>query len=244
MKPLQIKSYPVHHFKQSLVVGGETPPLLQVARHYARELGNKAFDNLNMLPYVYMTAGITEALDWILPRQNTVAHANDYRYVFGYKNVTTSDHVDKPKLRYVSYPFAHDGVFHTHCAEPESLFLDCAYLFASDMTHERLLPRNVEYVAFGLSKSHNLFDARIGCLFSKHPVYPQHILQYDYGYGSSLHRHVLSKVLGDEPNILYQQFKNQFSDLYRLNGLTEGNTNLFALDKDKNRIPWYTLNGN
>lgn len=231
----QIKSYP-----SSIFVPKELVHLHDVDAPRTRELAYKiseqVFENLRLaLPYVYMTSGITEALDWVLPRFNVSMRSDDYRYAWLY-----SHRQNCPPMTYVSYPFAGNGSF-VPIPEDDNVFLDCAYLFASNLQCVRSLPPQVNYAAFSLSKGHNLASSRIGWLFSKKPLLPQHLAQYDYGYICNRHAIYLEISLGQPLNLLYTLYKGYLKDLYVKKGLKESDTNLFGLDEQGKRHPWWTL---
>jgi histidinol-phosphate/aromatic aminotransferase/cobyric acid decarboxylase-like protein len=147
-------------------------------------------------------------------------------------------------LLYFSYPFAGNGQFEKIPEGNKAVFLDCAYLFASNMTNARQLPDNVEYLAFSVSKSHNLADIRCGWVMTRKKIEAYHLMQYTYGYGSSAHVSVLQSVLSQVPNYLYLKYKDTFSAMYNANALREGDTNLFATKRSGERVPWYKLISN
>jgi hypothetical protein len=109
------------------------------------------------------------------------------------------------------------------------------------MSHDRLVPAHVKYLAFSLSKSHNVADFRIGWLMTKEPLQPQHLVQYDHEYGPSRHAEVLRMAINFAPNYLYRKYKDHLSELYAKHKLEEPHTNLFALDARGIRVPYWTL---
>lgn len=238
--PQQIKSYPDLLFRKNINISvtPATDPveLLETARTHARLLCKSAFDNLDDYPYVYFTSGITEAITFLLVRRPIFARPREYRYVFSHSNVTTTP----SNVEYRSYPFSATGKFEEIPTDRE-VILDCAYMFASNMSNPKTLPPNVSNVLFGLSKSHNLADVRVGWVFSKTKFIGPHTLQYDYGYGSSVIANAVATALQYRPNELYLTHKDSLSELYSANNVIENDTNLFGVNSANERVPYYTL---
>ena len=206
-------------------------------RELAYLISSKTFENIYEFPYVYFISGITEGINYFANKHKIIKHPNEYRYLNLFLNVSNKS----GDIAYQSYPFSGDGRFHSIRTD-KPVILDCAYMFASNMQNEKVLPSNVDTVMFSLSKSHNLSDYRIAWMFSKNKIPEYHVLQYDNNY--SINSYVLSalKTINDRPlNYLYTKYKEQFSNLYSLKNLTENDVNLFALDNKNNRLPFYIL---
>lgn len=232
-QPVQIKSYKDDTFRQAVQSVKDEP---EYARQLAREFSAAAFDGLDAFPYVYLTSGVTEAMDWVLPRHRVSMIDNDYRYAKFYERLNRQD------LHYQSYPFAANGELPPIASVDLPVFMDCSYIFATALTwHNRVVPDNVKYLAFSLSKSHNVADYRIGWLMTKAPLEPQHIVQYGYEYVPHRHARVLEHALLYPANHLYLKHGPALSRLYADAGLRETYTNLFALDQNGQRIPYYAV---
>lgn len=241
---LQVKSYNDNYFRSEIKL-----PItlldtqienIQRARNLARKFSSSAFKNLDEFPYIYFTSGVTEAINFLVPRQETTVIEGEYRYVRAIETVS----LKSSNMYYYSYPFSGSGNFFDlkEIESNKSVILDCSYIFASDMSNDKILPPNISYVMFGVSKSHNLHDLRLGWFFSKKRFLTLHTLQYEYGYASSLILPTLEKISLEKPNYLYNKYKSEFSELYLKNGLIEGNTNLFGLSSNKiQRIMYYEL---
>lgn len=240
----QIISYPDSSFREGLslsrlpVAGADALEMAESCRVLARKFSQTAFKNLDQFPFIYFTAGVTEAIDFLVPKQTTRILTNEYRYVRAFPQVSES--AIEAEAFYFSYPFSGTGRFEP-IPSAKKLILDCSYLFASNMKEISNLPEQVEYVLFGLTKSHNLSDARIGWFFSKRKILSYHVLQYDYGYINGMYHQILNRVASSEPNALYLKYQESFSKLYREKGLLEGDTNLFALSPEGERVPYYLL---
>ena len=205
-------------------------------RNLAYSISSTAFDNVNEFPYLYFTAGVTDALNIIIPKNPVTVIENEYRYLKLFNNVTTNE----TDTRFMSYPFSGNGKFLT-IPEDKPLILDCSYIFASDMNNQKIIPSNVKQVLFGLSKSHNLPDYRIGWILSKERIKEFHLLQYEFKYTINGNvQSVLEKVKSYDSNFLYNKHRSYISTLYKQNGIEETNTNLFGIKNDI-KIPWYTL---
>lgn len=242
-KPAQVRSYNDNLFRYNLLVPEQQSldPIadLENARNLAREFSGKAFDNLSDFPYIYFTSGVTGALNYLLSKNLIQVRKHEYRYVFAF-NVTLSE----SPVAYYSYPFSLNGNFSDLselCHGKEKVLLDCSYMFASDMTNDKIIPKNVSQIMFGVSKSHNLFDVRIGWFFSKEKFITYHTLQYDYGYSSALYPRVMEEIIKYDPNHFYKVYKDRLSELYRENNLVEGNTNLFGTRSNGQRVMYYEL---
>jgi len=243
IKPAQVKSYNDNTFRAGLAIPEiqSLDPIadLESARNNARRISESIFDNLSEFPYVYFTAGVTGALDYLLPRYKTQIRKYEYRYVSVF-DVTLND----SPVAYYSYPFSMNGNFGNLtelCHGKDRVLLDCSYIFASDLSNEKIIPGNVTQIMFGISKSHNLFDARTGWFFSKEKLLTYHTLQYDYGYSCALYPLVMEKIVKYEPNYLYKKYKDKLSRLYIDNNLLEGNTNLFGTKPSGERVMYYEL---
>jgi hypothetical protein len=239
---LQIFSYPDSYFRQEISLP-KMPPreslsikLAEEARTLARSISNSTFSNLDEYPFLYFTAGVSEAIDLLVPQQDTLIEKHEYRYLQAFSNVSETSGARLFK----SYPFSGTGKFDPIENQLDTI-LDCSYIFASNMKCEKILPNNIKYVLYGLGKSHNLQDARIGWFFSKHMIRNRQILQYEYGYINSNIHTILRKVADHEPNFFYLKYRENFSSLYHKHNLYEQDVNLFATSKSGKRIPYYTL---
>lgn len=239
MNKNQIRSYTDDVFRKQMPVPHMVWKDCTIERELAYKLSEKAFSNIRDFPYVYFTNGITEAINYLVPQQPLRIYPSEYRYLRLFPTVSeyAGDSI------YLSYPYSGNGKFYG-IPQNHSVILDCAYMFASNMGHEKQLPPNVTHVLFSLSKSHNLSDYRVGWMFSRTPLRPYHVLQYDYNYTvSATVAHALELANLYEPNFLYKKYKDQLSHMYKENNLVEHDTNLFGTSKDGIRHPWYTLVG-
>lgn len=207
-------------------------------RDLAYKFSKQAFTNIENFPYVYFTSGITEALNFLIPKKKFLINQNEYRYLEMFSSVTRdSSNIDS---KFLSYPFSGNGKF-LDIPNDSPVVLDCSYIFASNLTNNKILPNNVDQVLFSLSKSHNLADYRLGWFFSKQKIKEFHVLQYDNHYGiNNINFEILNTVNDLEPNYLYLKYKSMFTDMYNANNVSENDTNLFGL-KNNMRIPWYHL---
>lgn len=238
--PYQIRSYNDDLFRlstcyeSSLTWDKDT----SVIRDLAKNISRKAFDNVDDYQYVYFSSGVTDALNVLIPKKNINIYQNEYRYLNLFNNVTVTNEYND--IDYLSYPYAGNGKF-LKIPTNKPLLLDCSYIFASNMSHDRIIPDNVHTVLFGLSKSHNLADYRIGWILSKNKIPEYHILQYEFNYAINGNIPViLNNVLNHDGNWLYKKYKDNISTLYSKNNVTEHDTNLFGI-KNGIKIPWYLL---
>ena len=244
----QIKSYQDAFFRNALSYSVEQVCNFEEARKIARGLSMSAFD-VSEFPYIYFTAGITEALNTFLSESPFDMMKGDYRYVTVLpmrSGILTPEETAINRVLYLSTPSAINGrhvdLYQEWIQRYSEVFLDCAYMFASNMEFEnRTLPQNIKRVAFSLSKSHNLADVRVGWILSRTPYRPLHALQYDYDYGNSIITGVMRQTLLEEPNYLYYKYKREYGRKYKRNKLIEGDTNLFGLDQNGGKIPFWTL---
>lgn len=236
--PHQIRSYHDLEFRISPNYSEvfEWDSNTNLIRELARRVSSLAFDNVKDFPYLYFTSGITDAINIIVPKKKTTILPLEYRYLNLFQTVTLKE-TDRA---YMSYPFSGNGAFLPIPTDRE-VILDCAYIFASNMSNVKTIPENVSKVLFGLSKSHNLPDYRIGWILSKEKIPEFYTLQYDYNYAINGNiKELLTKILMYEPNFLYNKYKQSFSNLYQSCGVTENDTNLFGI-KDGIKVPWYIL---
>lgn len=237
----QIRSYQDNIFRSNLTYdlnyNIETAASnYEQCRTQMRSLLKDCFTNLDDFPNLYFTSGVTSALDIILQKHLVQAEKNEYRYIFAYNTVT-----DSPKeYRYQSWPNSASGKF-LPIYKDQKIILDCSYLFATSMNHDKIIPDNVEYLCIGVSKSHNLSDVRFGCVFSKQPIRGIHTLQYDYGYGNSIIKSVIDRISEYPLNHLYNLNKENLENLYSSYDLKINDTNLFGMDNNGMRYPYYLL---
>ena len=119
-------------------------------RDLAFNVSALAFNNATDFPYLYFTSGITDAINVIIPKKKTTILPLEYRYLNLFQTVTLKE-TDRT---YMSYPFSGNGKFLTIPTDRD-VILDCAYIFASNMSNAKVIPENVSKILFGLSKSHN-----------------------------------------------------------------------------------------
>lgn len=245
--PAQIRSYSDDVFRidtppKDAMYDQDARDIADKCRWLARAISSSAFDNLDTFPYVYFTSGITGALDYLLPRKRFKAHEKEYRYVFSHNSVLTSQSAKEADSEYLTYPRSFTGAFNPIVSSNREILLDCAYIFATHLKHhQRLIPEKVSEVMFSLSKSHNLYDYRIGWFFSKTRYSGIYDLQYTYAYLPHNILPILQHVNKFPANHLYDLNKETFSQKFKENGLTESDTNLFAFTNTGNRIPFYML---
>lgn len=242
-KPSQVRSYNDNTFREGLGISLIQEPSVDLnsAREKARNICSNIFRNLDEFPYIYFTDGVTGALNYLLSSSPFQVRHKEYRYVFSFPNVNIRDQ----SSAYFSYPYSATGKFDNLeelCHGRERVVLDCSYLFASNLNCQDKVPNSVFEILFGVSKSHNLFDARVGWFFSRKKHIGFHTLQYDYGYASALSPIVLNNIYDKPINYLYSKYKDKFSELYSTNNLVENDTNLFALDSAGNRVMYYEIN--
>jgi hypothetical protein len=238
-KPLPILSYNDNLFRSDLIIPDNKSVYSKIdyveLEIIARNFCSSAFDNLDEFSYLYFTAGVTESIDFLLSRGKFNIFPGEYRYARIHNTIC-----DTPVENfYLSYPFSGNGKF-LDIPTNRNVILDCSYIFASDMKCNKILPNNVDYVLFGVSKSHNLSDLRVGWFFSKKKIHSYHILQREYGYGGIMHKLVLENISKKRPNELYIRYRDEISNNYKKHNLVEGNTNLFALSETE-RIPYYKV---
>jgi hypothetical protein len=242
--PLQIRSYEDTLFRDKISLNhtvlstNDSISLMATARDNARKLCASAFSNLEEFPYLYFTSGITESIDFLLTQREFYARVNEYRYIFAHKTVSPKN---SGVAEYRSYPFSATGAF-DDIPTTREVILDCAYMFASNMNHHvKKLPDNVSHVMFGLSKSHNLADLRIGWFFSKKQYLGFHTLQYLYGYASSIAASALSIAVEYSPNELYKRNSTILREKFINRNIIENDTNLFGISDTGEKIPYYAL---
>lgn len=234
----QIKSYDDNFFRHMINFNNNTEntELSEASRNLARKFSSNAFSNLDNWPYLYFTAGITEAINYFVLSKPTYAQESDYRYLKTLPILKTLSNNDQ---YYFSYPYAGNGKF-LEIPKNKNLILDCSYIFASNLKCNTEVPDNVDYILFGVSKSHNLSNLRSGWFFSKKKIQSFHVMQYDYNYLGIIHKKILETISLYECNHFYKKFHKEFSQLYKENNLHENDTNLFAMLNDQ-KIPYYTL---
>lgn len=232
-----LRGYPDAMFRSGLAANlFPESPNFEEARTLARKLSGEAF-NLEEFPYIYFTSGASEALDFLLSKTQHQVLRGEYRYVFGHDvTVEERDHA------LLSYPFSATGRFENlDKMEGKKLILDSTYMFASNMNCPKDLPSNVEQIIFSVGKSHNVADMGCGWFFSKTKFSTFHTRQYELNYGMAMHVKVLRNVAKYPANHLYKKYQEKFSAKYQEAGLTEVDTNLFALDDNGTRVYWQTL---
>lgn len=234
----QIKSYDDDFFKNLINFNDHTDQSLlpTVTRDLARQFSSRVFKNIDNWPYIYFTSGITEAINFLVLSKPTYFQPDDYRYLY---TLSTIKSPSDSCQYYFSYPYAGNGKFLT-IPDNKNLILDCSYIFASNMNCEQYLPNNIEYILFGVSKSHNLANLRCGWFFSKQKIESFHVLQYEYNYLGKIHKQILDAIIAYDGNYLYQKHKDKISKLYFDHNLEEFDTNLFSI-KGRQKIPYYTL---
>jgi|694.fasta_scaffold82802_2 hypothetical protein len=238
---LQIRSYNDDFFRKKIKLLSRVPvyddSLIKETREKTFYFCSKVFKNLNEFPFIYYTAGVTEAINFLLMCQQTTSLKNDYRYVFSLPTVNTNSDIN---TMYFSYPFAGDGKFKS-IPENKKIILDCSYMFASNLNSVDFIPNNVEYVLFGISKSHNLYDLRSGWIFSRKKILPLHFCQYEFNYNGVIHSLIIDSIVDKDSNFLYKKYKTKFSKLYKDNNLVENDVNLFGVSSEGKKIPYYIL---
>lgn len=238
----QIRSYNDPFFRTPLIAEKNPKYAMtavgeaETARKLCRGFSNSAFYNLGDFPYLYFTAGVTEGINHFLTGQSTQVKKNEYKYVQTFNTVG----LDPRESFFCSYPFSGTGRFEEMSDHPNTI-LDCSYMFSSHMKHSKTVEKNVSAVLFGVSKSHNLWDLRIGWMFSRNKILHFHKLQYDYGYISYLILPVMKLISQATPNYLYNKYKDEYSKIYQKFNLIEPDTNLFGINSSGERIPIHTL---
>lgn len=235
--PLQIKSYNDDYFQKIINFNDINHQLFAgKSRELARKFSSIVFKNLDDWPYLYFTSGITEAINFLFLSHPTYAQTDDYRYVH---SLPTVKHYTTDSYYYYSYPYAGNGKFNK-IPNNKNLILDCSYIFASNLNCVEVIPENVEYILFGVSKSHNLSNLRSGWFFSKKKIKSFHVLQYDYEYLGIVHKQILDTISQYEVNFLYKKHKKVLSELYEKHKIEEPDTNLFGIFNNQ-KIPYYVL---
>jgi hypothetical protein len=228
----QIKAFPDSLFR-SVGLTDPTTCSAEQTRRRARKLSASVLANHREFPFLYFTAGSTEALNWLL-RQPFSTDPADFRYVRALPDFRE----DRQSLQYLSNPFSGTGMIIE--VPNDELVLDAAYAFCThDFTFTA--PRGTMAVTFSLSKSHNLADARVGWFLSRKPVPSVHVLQYEYEYMSSVTHSAIALADSFAPNELYLRHGARLRDEMSMSGYTVGDVPLFGF-KDGKRVPYYLCN--
>lgn len=242
--PVQIKSFRSDEFRSLVKVLAPPSSVLEArlrassARETFYRFASQVLDDLREFPNCYFTSGVTEGIDTVLSGRPTQVLENEYRYVHLRPGVAK---YPSPNL-FVSSPFSGTGshVDLFRFSDYRSIVVDWSYLFASDLTHTRSVPKNVDQMLFGFSKSHDVADLRVGVILSRTRIPHLHVPQYDFGYVSSIACQVVEAAATQPPNLLWQQ-NQKFVSVFRDRNLVVGNTLLFGLNAEGERVPYYTL---
>lgn len=218
---------------------------LALSRKKALDFFSRLYTNLDTLPYIYFTAGVTEGLSISLRGRTVGVLTSEYRFVFALPGIEAAS-THSPKVLLISSPHSgtgsHIDLYQDYYRACGSIIIDASYLMASNLMHNRVLPPNVETVLFGVSKSHDLAAQRFGVMFTKKRLSGYHEMQYEYGYASALVPQILDAIAASPANKLHLDNADKITALYKEKGLQIGDTLLFALDPvSKRRVPWYTL---
>ena len=243
IKPnIQIKPYKDNTFRKNLLYNIDAPTFAPCTNLYLRtQIKDKistVIENLDEFEYTYFTSGVTHALDMLLQMYTVQADGNEYRYIFIYQTVKTE--LPDSEFKYITYPSSYDGKFRK-LPEDKKIILDCTYLFSSNLQHNPIIPKNVEFLLFGFGKSHNVADLRLGVIFSKKKLIGIHTLQYDYMYNDSIWKNFLNNIAPYPLNQLYLNTKDKLTEKYLEYGLTVNDTTLFAMNENNQRVPYYVL---
>lgn len=166
-------------------------PTYDTVRHYKSEIKNwlKPIVDLSNF-YVYPMNGITEGLNWWYNREHRGVWLaqGDYQWI-------DLKGKGSPYIRYQSVPSAIDGNF-KEIDHTMPLALDLAYV-GSTAVRKLIIPDNVEFVFYSLSKSFGVSNIRTGWLFCKKQDSKLEALTYSAKYYNYFAHSIAEKIISN-----------------------------------------------
>lgn len=141
--------------------------------------------------YVYPVNGITEGLNWWTgtSQYNIWSSIGEYQWV-----KPVGDRLE-PAITYQSIPSAIDGNY-KNIVTNSPVALDLAYV-GSTKIKKLILPDNVEYAFYSLSKSFGVGNIRTGWLFTKHKDLRLHELIYGAKYYNYFAHRIAEQIISN-----------------------------------------------
>jgi hypothetical protein len=188
----------------------------------------------------FLASGITDAFNMLYGMYDVIGiFPGEYSYhrLVLPKHRITYD-LDTADVIIISHPFSADGMSSAERLKiadnyNKPIFVDCAYFgVCNNISFDFTQYKNIDSVAFSLSKTFGTGSYRIAKVFSN-SEYPAHIYEeWEYHLHSSAayHYDMINKISPDDTYNKFRSLQLQICNEYKL---TPSDTVIFALDYDK-----------
>ena len=206
--------------------------------------GNLKFTGLEKFPYIYITNGITEFVQEVIPEHSLrpISQAEEYPgYMYKAQICMKSKIKLENKIPVISLPFYATADIHEKTEEiiSQDSIVDLAW--ASNYKLEKTFDLSKsKYVAYSFSKTFGIQYHRLGIVFSKEPIWSLEVYHKNFYVNLVAVSLVTELMKNFNANYLYDKYNKEIEDLCYQNDLQPTNSLWFGT-KDNKKVPLFEV---
>lgn len=204
--------------------------------------GNLKFTGLDQFPYIYITNGITEFIQEVIPEHGLrpISQTDEYPgYMYKAQICMKSKIKLENKIPVISLPFYATAEIHEKTDEiiSQDSIVDLAW--ASNYKLEKTFDLSKsKYVAYSFSKTFGIQYHRLGIVFSKEPIWSLEVYHKNY-YVNLVAVCIVTELMKNfNANYLYDKYNKEFEVLCEKEGLEPTNSLWFGTREGK-KVPLF-----
>lgn len=204
--------------------------------------GNLTFSGLDTFPYVYITNGITEFIQEVIPEHGLrpISLRDEYPgYMYKAQICMKSGIKLENKIPVISLPFYSTAEIHeeTNKIIAQDSIIDLAWASNYKLKQNFDLSKS-KYIAYSFSKTFGIQYHRLGIVFSKEPIWSLEVYHNNY-YVNLVAVDLVTKLMKNfGANYLYDKYNKEFDLICEKEGLEPTNSLWFGTRKGK-KIPLF-----
>lgn len=204
--------------------------------------GNLTFTGFDQFPYVYITNGISEFIQEVIPEHGIRPISQDQEYPgYMYKaQICLKNNIKLPnKIPVISLPFYATADIHEKTCEilEQDSIIDLAWASNYKERKEFDLSK-AKYLAFSFSKTFGIQYHRIGICFSKEPIWSLEVYHKN-NYVNLVAVDLVQELMKNfSSNYLYDKYNAEFENICEKNDLEPTNSLWFGTRQGK-KVPLF-----
>lgn len=206
--------------------------------------GNLTFSGFEQFPYVYITNGISEFIQEVIPEHGLrpISQAEEYPGYMYKAQICLKNNIKlSNKISVISLPFYSTAEIHTSTQEviDNEGIIDLAWASNYKLKKHFDLSKS-KYLAFSFSKTFGIQYHRIGICFSKEPIWSLEVYHKN-NYVNLVAVELVQELMKNFPaNYLYDKYYRDFEAICLKNGLEPTNSLWFG-KKENKKVPLFNF---
>jgi len=239
-----IKSYTANKYDHNYIVKNRFELIDQFKEDFLKwvNTGNLKFSGLDSFPYVYITNGITEFIQEVIPEHSIrpISQAEEYPgYMYKAQICIKSGILLKNKIPVISLPFYATANIHDKTEEiiSQDSIVDLAWAGNYKLNRTFDISKS-KYVAYSFSKTFGIQYHRLGVVFSKEPILSLEVYHKNF-YVNLVAVGIVSELMKNfSANYLYDKYNKEFEIICEKENLEPTNSLWFGTKNGK-KVPLF-----